>query len=346
MIPRRPSYESISLYAPPEVPCRVDLSDGTNLFGMPPPAEQALREFTVSSVTRYPVAYSPELKRALAAYTGFEPSWISTGCGSDDLIDCAMRAFLEPGERIAVPVPSFSMMSYFAKVNGLQFTPVPLRPDFDIDVDGLIATGARFIYVCSPNNPTGTMVSRASLERLVDVAPGIVLLDEAYTEFASASHVDLVRSRPNVIVTRTLSKAFGLAGMRVGYAMGRSELVAEIEKSRGPYKLTGLAERMAIAALSPEGVSWVKARAEEAKEIRKRLVAELKAQGLEPLPSEANFVLVPFPGAPQVATRMRELDVNVRSFQGLAGVGDAIRIACGPWPMVETALQALREARR
>lgn len=345
MIPRRPTYQDISLYAPPEVPCSVDLSDGTNLFGMPPPAERALREFTVTQITRYPIAYAPELKRALAAYTGLEPSWLTTGCGSDDLIDCTMRAFLEPGERIAVPVPSFSMMSYFAKVNGLQFAPVPLRPDFDINVDGLLATGARLIYVCSPNNPTGTAVSRASLERLVDAAPGIVLLDEAYTEFASASHVDLARSRPHVIVTRTLSKAFGLAGMRVGYAMGRPELVAEIEKSRGPYKLTGLAERMAIAALTPEGVSWMKARAEEAKEIRQRLVAELKAMGLEPLPSEANFVLVPFPGAPQVAARMRERDVNVRSFNGLAGVGDAIRIACGPWPMVEAALQALREAR-
>jgi histidinol-phosphate aminotransferase len=102
---------------------------------------------------------------------------------------------------------------------------------------------------------------------------------------------------------------------------------------------------MAIAALT-EGVPWVKARAEEAKEIRRRLVAELKSLGLEPLPSEANFVLVPLPGAPQVATRMRELDVNVRAFHKLPGVGDALRIGCGPWPMMEKALQALREARR
>jgi histidinol-phosphate aminotransferase len=345
MIPRRPSYEGISLYSPPAVQCRVDLSDNTNLFGIPPAAERALREFTASTVTRYPASYAPELKKALSSYTGFEPSWITTGCGSDDLIDCALRAFLEPGERIAVPEPSFSMMSYFAKVNGLQFIPVPLRPDFEPDVDGLLATGARLIYVCSPNNPTGTGVSRAALERLVDAAPGIVLLDAAYIEFADTRLVELARSRPNVIVTRTLSKAFGLAGMRVGYALGRPELVNEIEKARGPYKHTGLAERMAIAALT-EGLAWVKARIEDAKESRTRLVAELKAQGLAPLPSEANFVLVPLPGALQVAARMRELDVNVRAFQGLAGVGDALRIGCGPWPMMEAALQALREARR
>ncbi|MFL5347676.1 MAG: pyridoxal phosphate-dependent aminotransferase [Hyalangium sp.] len=345
MIPRRPSYEGISLYSPPAVHCRVDLSDNTNLFGMPPAAERAVREFAPSLVSRYPISYAPELKQALASYTGFEPSWLTTGCGSDDLIDCALRAFLEPGERIAVPDPSFSMLAYFAKVNGLQFVPVRLRPDFDIDVDGLLATGARLIYVCTPNNPTSTIVSRAALERLVDAAPGLVLVDEAYAEFSSVTFEDLVRSRPNVIVTRTLSKAFGLAGLRVGYAMGRPELVAEIEKARGPYKHSGVSERAAIAALT-EGLPWVKARAEESKQIRKRLVEELKAQGLQPLPCEGNFVMIPLPGAPQVAARMRELDVNVRAFKGLTGVGDALRIGCGPWPMMEAALQALREARR
>lgn len=345
MIRTRPSYKDISLYSPPVVPCRVDLSDNTNLWGVPPAAERALREASASLVSRYPVSYAPDLKAALSAYTGFEPSWLTTGCGSDDLIDCALRAFLEPGERIAVPAPSFSMMSYFAHVNGLQFVPVPLQADWDIDVDGLLATDARLIYVCSPNNPTSTVVSRTALERLVDAAPGVVLLDEAYVEFSGGSHVDLVRSRPNVLVTRTLSKAFGLAGMRVGYAIGRPELVAEVEKARGPYKHTGIAERMAIAALT-EDLPWVKARAEEAKAIRQRLVAELEARGLKPLPSQANFVLVPLPGAPQIATRMRELDVNVRSFQGMAGVGDALRIGCGPWPMMEAALNALREAWR
>jgi histidinol-phosphate aminotransferase len=241
--------------------------------------------------------------------------------------------------------PSFTMMSYFAKVNGLQFTAVPLKPDFDLDVDAMLATDARLFYVCSPNNPTSTTVSRASLERLVDGATGIVLVDEAYVEFASGSNVDLVRSRPNVLVTRTMSKAFALAGMRVGYAIGRPELVAEVEKARGPYKHSGVAERMAVAALTTD-LPWVKAHVAEAKEIRQRLVAALEAEGLKSLPSEANFIMVPLPGAPRIAARMRELDVNVRAFQNLTLVGDALRIGCGPWPMMEQALQALREARR
>ncbi|MBM7117401.1 pyridoxal phosphate-dependent aminotransferase [Archangium primigenium] len=340
--PTRASYRDIPLYAPSKARCRVDLSDNTNLFGLPPAAERVLRETTATQVGRYPVGYSPDLRQAVARYTGMDPAQVTTGCGSDDVIDCTLRAFLEPGELIAYPSPTFVMMSYFAKVNGLRYAPVRLRPDFDIDVDGLLATGAKLIYVCSPNNPTGTVASRAALERLVDTAPGLVLIDEAYAEFARDSHLDLAR-RPNVLVTRTLSKAFGLAAMRVGYAVGAPGLVAEVEKARGPYKVTGLSERMAVAALT-EDVPWMRARADEALAVRARLVEELARLGLSCLPTEANFVMVPLRGAPAVAETMRARDVNVRAFAGLPGIGDALRIGCGPWNVMQAALDALREA--
>jgi len=341
-LPSRASYRDIPLYSPSKARCRVDLSDNTNLFGMPPAAERVLRDMATSQVGRYPVGYSPDLKEAVARYTGVDASRVTTGCGSDDVIDSTLRAFLEPGELIAFPSPTFVMMSYFAKVNGLRYASVKLRPDFDIDVDGLLATGAKLLYVCSPNNPTGTVASRAALERLVEKAPGLVLLDEAYAEFARESHLDLA-SRPNVLVTRTMSKAFGLASMRVGYAVGAPGLVAEVEKARGPYKVTGLSERMAAAALS-EDVPWMRARVDESLAIRERLVAELRGLGLSTLPTEANFVMAPLRGALAVAEKMRARDVNVRAFAGLPGIGDALRIGCGPWNLMEAALDALREA--
>lgn len=343
MTPRRPSYREIHLYAPSRRTYRVDVSDNTNLFGAPPAAERTLRECSTSLVTRYALSYAPDLKQALAGYAGVRPEQITTGCGSDDVIDSTLRALLEPGESVAFPDPTFVMMRYFANINGLKPVSVPLRPDFDIDVEGLLATGAKVIYVASPNNPTGTVASRAALERLADKAPGIVLLDEAYAEFASQEHLELGRTRPNVLVTRTFSKAFGMAGMRVGWGVGAAELVAEVEKARGPYKISALAERMAIAALT-EDLPWVRAHCAEAVEVRKRLVAELEKLGLKPLPSEANFVMVPLPGAAQVGARMREREVNVRFFQGLPGVGDALRMGAGPWPLMEAVLAALREA--
>lgn len=346
MIPQRASYRDIPLYSPAKKPCRVDLSDNTNLFGMPPAAERVLRGASVSSVARYPAGYAPDLKRAVAAYAGVGVERVTTGCGSDDVIDSTLRAFLEPGEAVAYPDPTFVMVPMFARLNALKARPVPLRADLDIDVDGLLATGAKVLYVCTPNNPTGTVASRSAVERLVERAPGLVLIDEAYAEFASGgSFLDLARTRPNVLVARTMSKAFGMAGMRVGWAVGAPALVAEVEKARGPYKHTALAEAMGAAVLA-EDVPWMEARAAEAVANRERLRSELEALGLRALPSEANFLLVPVPGAPRVAERMRERDVNVRAFQGLTGVGDALRIGAGPWPLMETALAALREALR
>jgi histidinol-phosphate aminotransferase len=341
----RACYRDIPLYAPAHAVCAVDLSENTNLFGMPPGAERALREAPATAVTQYPRLYAYELKPAIAAYAGVDPSQVVTGCGSDDVIDSALRALVEPGEKVAFPDPTFVMMPLFARMSGLVPVPVPLKPDFDIDADGLLAAGAKVIYLCSPNNPTGTVTSLAALQKVLEEARGVVILDEAYAEFAAVHHLPEVRGRKNLLVTRTLSKAFGLAGLRVGYGVGDPELVRSVEKARGPYKVNALAERAAAAALTHD-VPWVRAHAEEVRVVRERLAAELRARGLEPLPSEANFCFVPLPGAPEVAARMRARGVKVRAFQGLTGIGDALRIGCGPWPLVQTALDALQEALR
>ncbi|RKI11149.1 aminotransferase class I/II-fold pyridoxal phosphate-dependent enzyme [Corallococcus sp. AB030] len=343
MIPFRETYRDIPLYSPAKKPCRVDLSDNTNLFGAPPSADRVLREEGFLRLARYPAGYAPDLKRAVATYAGVSVENVTTGCGSDDVIDCALRAFLEPGDAVAFPDPTFVMVPMYARLSALKPVPVPLRADHDLDVNGLLATGAKLIYVCTPNNPTGTVASRAAVERLVDSAPGVVLIDQAYVEFTrGGDFLDLARTRPNVLVTRTMSKAFGLAGLRVGWGVGAPSLVAEVEKARGPYKHTALGEAVAVAALTDD-VPWMEACAAEAVENRERLRGALKALGLEPLPSEGNFLLVPMPEARRVGEALRERNVNVRVFEGLTGVGDALRIGCGPWPMVASALKALKE---
>jgi histidinol-phosphate aminotransferase len=345
-ISSRTSFQSIPLYSPSgHAKARIDLSDNTNLFGVPPAAERVLRDTVAAGISRYPQLYSPDLRKTIADYAKVAPEQVATGCGSDDVIDSTLRAFLDPGEKLAYQDPTFVMLPLYAKMNALQALPVPLKADYDIDAEGLLATGAKVIYLCTPNNPTGTVASRGAVERVVDGARGLVIIDEAYAEFARETFLDLARSRPNVLVMRTMSKAFGLAGIRVGYAVGSAALVAEVEKARGPYKVTSLAERMAAATLQ-EDVHWMKALATEALSIRERLRGELETMGLKALPSEANFLLIPVPGAPQVAARMRECEVNVRAFQGLTGIGDALRIGVGPWDMMEAALAALREALR
>ncbi|HJU65034.1 MAG TPA: histidinol-phosphate transaminase [Gemmatimonadaceae bacterium] len=337
----RESYRAISLYAPDRAPCAIDLSDNTNLWGVPPAADEAVRSVTQSSITRYPPLYASELKSALAAYAGVMPESIVTGCGSDDVLDSAIRAFAEPGDRIAFPEPSFAMIPLFARMNGLQDTPVPLTGDMDIDVEGLLATDPRVIYICSPNNPTGTSASRGAVEALIAAAPGIVILDEAYAEFGDQSWVSDAPSRGRLLVVRTMSKAFGLAGLRIGYAAGDPAIVAEVEKSRGPYKVSRVAELAALAALR-EDMGWVSSRVAEMRECRARLHEELVALGLSPIPSDANFVLVPVRDAAGIVRRMRQLGVAVRPFIALPGIGDALRITVGPWSQLEAALDALR----
>jgi len=340
---QRPTYREISLYAPNREPCAIDLSDNTNLWGIPPEAGRAVREAAAAAVTRYPALYAAELKRALAEYAGAAPENVVTGCGSDDVLDSAMRAFGEPGDAVAYPDPGFAMIPIFARMNGLAPVAVPLTAAHDVDADAMLATGARLIYLCSPNNPTGTAVSRAAIERVVEGAPGVVLIDEAYAEFAGVSHLDLALRGTRAVVVRTMSKAFGLAGLRVGYAVGAPALVAEVEKSRGPYKVSAIAERAAVAALTRDG-AWVREHVALAVALRERLTAELAAMGLRALPSAANFVLVPVAGAPAVAQAMRSRGVAVRPFAALPGVGDALRISIGPWAQLERCLEELGRA--
>jgi len=341
----RASYRALGLYDPLREPCEVDLSDNTNLFGVPPSAGRALAELAGPAVTRYPAVYARELKRALADYAGVAPEAVVTGCGSDDVLDSAIRAFSEPGDTIAFADPTFAMLPVFARMNGLVARTVPFRADGDVDADALLATGARVTYLCSPNNPTGAACSAATIARVVDGAAGVVIVDEAYIEFAAphASLAALAPRRANLLVARTLSKAFGLAGLRVGYAVGAPPLVADVEKSRGPYKVSGPAERAAIAALESDR-AWVGAHVAEVVANRARFATALRDAGRTVAPSDANFVLVRVADAAAAAAAMRARGVAVRPFPGLTGVGDAVRITIGPWPMMERALAALTEA--
>jgi len=347
----RASYAELSLYAPDRRPCAVDLSDNTNLWGVPPAAERAMREAASDAMARYPELYAQSLKQSLASYAGVDASSIVTGCGSDDVLDSAIRAFAEPGDRIALPDPTFPMIPVFARMNGLTPVPVPLTPAYDADVDAVLATDPAIVYLCSPNNPTGTTIAGATIDAIVAQTNGLVIIDEAYAEFAGCSLVDVAMQSDRVLVTRTMSKAFGLAGLRIGYAIGAPDLVAAVEKSRGPYKVSAMAAHAAIAALG-DGLPWVAEHVEEVVALRSRFADALRALGIEPLASGANFVLAPVSDAAELAAALRARGVAVRPFEKLAAPaatplastrGSAIRITIGPWPLLERALGALRE---
>jgi histidinol-phosphate aminotransferase len=337
---KRPSYRDIPLYSTPRERCEVDLSDNTNLWGAPPSALRVLRETAEECVTRYPPPFEPELREALSDYAGVPVDMIVAGCGSDDILDSAIRAFGESGGLLCLPAPSFSMIPVFARTNGLIPVEVPLTGQLDADAATMLATGAQITYLCSPNNPTGGEFSRETVERIVWGAAGLVIIDQAYAEFGGESFIDLASSGRPVLVTRTLSKAFGLAGLRVGYGIGSPELLGEIMKARGPYKVNALAERAAVAALENDQ-RWVADRVADAVANRARFRQELAVRGITSFPSAANFVLVPVEDCAAVSERLRRLGIGVRALPALPGIGDALRIGIGPWDMMERCLDAL-----
>jgi histidinol-phosphate aminotransferase len=338
----RETYRSISLYAPNRAPAAIDLSDNTNLWGVPPAALRAITDAASAAITRYPALYAADVKQAIAGYAGVSPEMVVTGCGSDDVLDSAIRAFGEPGDVVAYPDPSFAMIPIFAQMNGLVGAPIPLTAQNDANAEQYIETNATVSYLCSPNNPTGASFSRDAIERVVSRVTGIAIIDEAYAEFAGWNCLDLLARFPRVVITRTLSKAFGLAGLRVGYALGDPVLIAEIEKSRGPYKVNGVAQRAAVAALTDDR-AWVDGHVRDAIANRDRLRESLMAIGLEPLASDSNFVLVPVSDARELDQKLRTRGIAVRPFVALPNIGDALRISVGPWHLLDECVAALRE---
>ncbi len=336
----RESYRGIALYSAPRGRCAVDLSDNTNLWGPPPAALRALRAVGEAEVARYPVAYEPALSNALADYAEVPPEMIACGCGSDDVLDAAIRAFAEPGEILCVPDPSFSMIPVFARANGLRPVLIPLTRQLDADADAMLETGARIIYLCSPNNPTGGSFSRKAVEQIVDRAPGLVIIDQAYVEFGGDNFTDLALSGRPVLLTRTMSKAFGLAGLRVGYGIGSPELIAEVLKARGPYKVNALAERASIAVLDSDR-AWVSEHVNKVIANRSAFRTQLAERGLASLESSANFVLIPVRHCAAASLILERAGIRVRPLPGLSGIGDAVRIAIGPRDMMQRCLDAL-----
>ncbi len=317
-------------YKEVESGCDLDLSDNTNLWGSPPSVQRAMGR--PGELSRYPSAYSKELKHVLANVFEVDASTIVVGCGSDDILDSALRSLAQSGDRVALLDPTFSMMREFAAVSGLELSRID--PSSLTLADDFTKAAAEITYLCSPNNPTGAVLDPSVIERIVAEARGIVIMDEAYAEFAGASSIPLLKRYDNLLVTRTMSKAYGLAGLRIGFGIASPDIIARVEAARGPYKLTTMSEQVAIAVLENDR-AWVRDRAADAVASRDRLSAELIRLGASPLSSGANFLMCPVENAERVERKLRSDGIAVRAFTQLRGIGDAIRVTVGPWPAME-----------
>jgi histidinol-phosphate aminotransferase len=342
----RDDYRTLVRYHFDRTPVELDLSDNTNQWGAHPAALQVLRQADVDELARYPDLYADELRAAAAARLGVAEECITTGCGSDDVLDSIYRA--SGGSRkdvVSVAAPTFSMALPLATMNGRPTRTTPWAAALD-DPGRLLECSPSLVYVCRPNNPTGHVASTEWVEALLDAAGAhgpVVLLDEAYIDFGGDTFAARATEHPRLLVSRTLSKAFGLAGLRVGFAVGSPRTALEVEKSRGPYKVSRPAVQAASAALT-DAERWIPRTVAECVENRARTEEALAERGLEPLPSQANFILFRAPegNAKADALGIRAHGVAVRAFPGdMPDGSDALRVTVAPWSMMERFLGAL-----
>ena len=241
----------------------------------------------------YPQEEENRLKAKIGEYLKVPEEFVAVGNSSDEVMDRVIRIFLEKGDRAVTFSPTFSIFRYCVNYGYADFVGVPLRDDFTIDIAGMQAAftpETKLLYLCSPNNPTANQLKRREVEALMEDFPGIVLVDEAYAEYADYSVVPLIDKYENLIVLRTFSKAFGLAGLRLGYAVANPRLALTIDKLPTPYAVNVVSLSMGRKLL--ENYAMVQKSVEALKAERRNLIARLNViKGVEAFDSKANFVL-------------------------------------------------------
>jgi histidinol-phosphate aminotransferase len=241
----------------------------------------------------YPQEEEEKLRDAITDYLTLRQGCVAVGNSSDEMMDRITRLFLDKGDKAVTFAPTFSVFGYCVKYQGAEYTMVPLQKDFKLDVEAMRAAftpEAKLLYLCSPNNPTGNQFGQDAVEALIEEFPGIVLLDEAYGEYADYSVIPLIGKYENLVVLRTFSKAFGLAGLRLGYAVANPILARAINKIPAPYAINTVTLTMGRKLLDNVGVMREAVAALKAE--RGKLINTLNdIRGIEAFDSRANFVL-------------------------------------------------------
>ena len=290
---------------------------------------------------------TPPAFAAASRVLGVAPDALLAGNGSDDVLTIATRTFLAPGDSLAYPEPTYSLYPVLAHLQDARIVTVPWGEGWSLPTAALVATHARAIYLANPNAPSGTAVAVAAVEELARAFDGVLLVDEAYADFGDDNCLDLTRRLPNVVVSRTMSKSYSLAGLRFGFAVAHPDLVREMAKVKDSYNCDAISIAAATAAIEDQEYArgtWALVRAE-----RERLTRALEGLGWQVLPSHANFVLATVPGergaAARVYAELKARGVLVRYFN-LPGLDDKVRVTVGTPADTDALLAALRQLER
>jgi histidinol-phosphate aminotransferase len=315
----------------------------TNESPLPPSPRviEAIKAAADESLRLYPSPTAAPARAAVAARLGLKAAQVALGNGGDEMIEMCFRAFAGAGDRVAYPTPTYPLFEPLCRMHETIPVEHPMGEDWAWS-DGFASDPAPLKFIVNPNSPTGSWAEARAVERVVTLSSGVVVLDEAYVDFAPASCIDLLKKHRNLLILRTLSKSYALAGMRIGYALGDADLIAALDSVKDSYNLDRLAIVAATAAIQDEEhhtriVEYVVAE-------RAWLAERLRAVGFEVSPSAANFVFVKPPGqdAAAVAASLRERRILVRHYDR-EPVAGWFRITVGTRQQHERLLTALKE---
>lgn len=319
----------VTAYHVPKSENTVDLwLDGNE--GLAPPAElfDMFARLGPDTLRRYP--RTQPLEAQLAQRFSVEPRRVLVTAGADDALDRACRAALGPGRVLSLPVPTFEMLERYPPLVGAEVLPIPW-PAGPYPTEAVLATVSQqtgAIAVVSPNNPTGAVATAEDLARLSAGAPhALLIVDLAYTEFADEDLTDAALRLPNAVAIRSFSKAWGLAGLRVGYAIGPRQIIDWLRAAGSPYPTSGLSLALAAGQLK-SGTDRLRTFIQHVRREREELYFLLKARGADPLPSQGNFVLARFRDAGRVRDGLAEAGIAVRCFPARLGLESSLRITC------------------
>jgi histidinol-phosphate aminotransferase len=334
----RPHLRRLEPYVPGVQPSGSGwIKLNTNELPFPPPAavQQAIAE-EAGKLARYPNPRSDNLRQALADRHGLNHNQVIVGNGSDDLLNLLARAFGGPRNLTSYTLPSYSLYTVLAAIADGEVLPVEFGADFSLPVKQLAGCGAHLIFLTCPNAPTGVRFPLADLQALADTFDGLLVIDEAYAEFAAETALPLLQQHENVVITRTFSKAYGLAGLRVGYAMAAPAVIAVLDRIRDSYNVNRLSQAGALAALAE--ADHYRDCINRIRRTRDAVRRELLELGWQVFPSEANFLFAqPADGAghkrPDVAKQLfKHLEaarILVRYFPRHPLTASGLRISVG-----------------
>ena len=342
----RQDVQSMHAYAIQPSAGLIKLDAMENPHRLSPQLQEELgKRLGAVALNRYPGERVNDLRRALAAHAGMPDGYdIMLGNGSDEIISLIAMACDVPGASILAPLPGFVMYEMSARLQGLKFIGVDLTKDFGLDEHAMLAAirehQPTIVYLAYPNNPTANLWDDAVIEKIIEASPGLVVMDEAYQPFSSRSWADRMTKHDHVLLMRTMSK-FGLAGVRIGYMIGRRELIAQIDKVRPPYNISVLNCECALFALGYAGVF-----AEQARELRAErelLQTVLGAlPGVKTWPSDANMILVRVPDAVKAFEGMKTHGVLVKNVSKMHPLlANCLRLTVGTHDENRRMLEAL-----